>query len=419
MNIKKLFIMTFILLIIYVLIQMSFKDLNHGHEIKYEIKTEKKQFNVLEVFTQNYKDEMDNYYFEINYNNTIFNIQTNNIFNKKNYVISDIYYYENNDYKCIYPIFKTENIVVDVMCKNGNDIENYTNIKGKYADIDQFVLTLKKYNPSNFIDSSDSKITNNSIIYYKENNTENNTIALENYKGLYLIKDDIKNIKLFNKDVYTKNISGFIDNYYVVANYNKEFDSNEIYLINLNDGKKTTLTRDKAISLDSIYQGVVNNKLYFIDKSNKIQYEVTKDRINKYGDINSNIKVYKNKKWNEISFRKSTTNEYIMSDYKIDNTFNNIKYEKVDKIGNKFSGYYYLYEKINGEYKVYRVNTRNINIRKYLFTTTNINNVVYKDDVVYYINKDTIYKYSEKSGNKSILKSSELEFNGNIKFEVK
>ena len=305
------------------------------------------------------------------------------------------------------------------MCKNGNDIENYTNIKGKYADIDQFVLTLKKYNPSNFIDSSDSKITNNSIIYYKENNTENNTIALENYKGLYLIKDDIKNIKLFNKDVYTKNISGFIDNYYVVANYNKEFDSNEIYLINLNDGKKTTLTRDKAISLDSIYQGVVNNKLYFIDKSNKIQYEVTKDRINKYGDINSNIKVYKNKKWDEISFRKSTTNEYIMSDYKIDNTFNNIKYEKVDKIGNKFSGYYYLYEKRNGEYKVYRVNTRNINIRKYLFTTTNINNVVYKDDIVYYINKDTIYKYSEKSGNKSILKSSELEFNDNIKFEVK
>ena len=108
-----------------------------------------------------------------------------------------------------------------------------------------------------------------------------------------------------------------------------------------------------------------------------------------------------------------------MSDYKIDNTFNNIKYEKVDKIGNKFSGYYYLYEKINGEYKVYRVNTRNINIRKYLFTTTNINNVVYKDDVVYYINKDTIYKYSEKSGNKSILKSSELEFNDNIKFKVK
>ena len=159
--------------------------------------------------------------------------------------------------------------------------------------------------------------------------------------------------------------------------------------------------------------------MYFIDKSNKIQYEVTKDRINKYGDINSNIKVYKNKKWNEISFRESTTNEYIMNDYKIDNTFNNIKYEKVDKIGNKFSGYYYLYKKINGEYRVYRVNTRNINIRKYLFTTTNINNVVYKDDVVYYINKETIYKYSEKSGNKSILKSSELEFNGNIKFEVK
>ena len=41
MNIKKLFIMTFILLIIYVLIQMSFKDLNHGHEIKYEIKQKK------------------------------------------------------------------------------------------------------------------------------------------------------------------------------------------------------------------------------------------------------------------------------------------------------------------------------------------------------------------------------------------
>ena len=418
MNVKKLFIMTFILLVIYILIQISFKGLNHGHDIEYELSTDKKKFEIREIFTQNYDDEEDNYYFEISYNDVTFNIHTNYDFKKHNYVISDVYYFENDSYKCIYPVFKTDDIITDVLCKLGNDIENYTNIKGMYADIDEFVLSIVEYDSSKFLSNEENIISEDSINYYK-GNSNNELIALENYKGIYIINDVIDNIKLFSKDIYTKNISGFIDNYYAVANYNNDYDFNEVFVINLDSGKKSVLTRDKSISFDSIYQGAVDNKLYFIDKTNKVQYEVSNKRISKYGDVDSNIKVYKNNSWNEINFYDATNSEYIMSDYEIDNTFNNIKYAKVDKLGNKMSGYYYLYEKVDSVYRVYKVSVQNINIRKYLFTTTNINNIVYLNDSVYYINKDSIYRYSDNDGNKIVLRSSELEFNNNIKFTIK
>lgn len=418
MNMKKLFGMTIILLIVYVLIQISFKGLNHGHDISYEVSTDKKKFNIREKFIQNYNNEIDNYYIEITYKDTIFNIQTNHDFKKMNYIISDVYYYENEDYKCIYPIFKTNDVITDVLCENNKVIENYTNIKGKYQDIDSFVSNIKKYEENVFINEDNNIISKYSIDYYYSNN-ENRKLILENYKGLYIIEKEIKKIDLFDKDIYTKNISGFIDNYYIVANYNKEYDFNEVYLINLDNHKKTTLTRDKSISFDSIYQGIVDNKLYFIDTTNKEQYEISKNKITKYGDINSNIKVYYNNSWNEVSFKSAIENKTIMSDYSVNNNFNGIDYTKVDKVGNKLSGYYYIYESIDNGYKVYRANIQNKDIRKYLFTTTNINNIVYLEDSVYYINKDSIYKYNDYSGNKLVLKTSELEFNNNIKFTVK
>ena len=403
MSLKKLFGMVIALLVIYILIQMSFKNLNHGHTISYEITNDKKKFSINEIYTQNYEDELDNYYIEITHNKDKFYIQTMNNFKKENYIIEDVYYYENDNYKCIYPVFKTIETVTDIICKQGNDLIDYTKIKGKYDDIDAFATSIESYDSSNFVDNKDNTIEKDSIIYYK-NNIKDEYIAIENYKGIYLLNNDIKDIRMFNKDIYIKNISGFIDKYYVVADYNKQYSVNEIYLINIKNGEKTTLTRDNEISLDSYMQGIVDNKLYFLDKDNKIQYEVTLNKINKIGSLDNDIKIYANKKWKRINFNEAINNNVKFNDYIMDNTLNNIEYEKVEKNGNNLSGYYYMYEKNGDEYKVYRTNIQNITYRKYLFNTTNIDNIVYINDTVYYIYEDTIYKYSDKTGSRTILK---------------
>ena len=99
-------------------------------------------------------------------------------------------------------------------------------------------------------------------------------------------------------------------------------------------------------------------------------------------------------------------------------TFNNyytndIKgYDKVDKVGN----YYYMYQKENDHYKVYRADIQNKKIKTYLFNTTNPNNIIYLDDTIYYQNKNTFYYYQNASY--KVITNTELEFNNDISFGV-
>ena len=156
--------------------------------------------------------------------------------------------------------------------------------------------------------------------------------------------------------------------------------------------------------------------MYFIDKDNKIQYEITSSKINKIGSITDDIKIYENKKWKRINFNEAINIKF--DSYSVDNTLNNIKYERVDKYGNNVSGYYYMYEKNGDEYKVYRANIQNSIHRKYLFNTTNIDNIIYSGENIYYIYDDAIYKYSDDTLSKIIVKYPEIKFNKNLKFGV-
>ena len=87
---KKLFNLLIILLIIYFGLEISFINLNKGHNIEYKIKKGNNTFNIKEVYTQKRKNEINNYYFEIKINNEIFNFQTFKNYKKANYIIKDI-----------------------------------------------------------------------------------------------------------------------------------------------------------------------------------------------------------------------------------------------------------------------------------------------------------------------------------------
>ena len=88
-------------------------------------------------------------------------------------------------------------------------------------------------------------------------------------------------------------------------------------------------------------------------------------------------------------------------------------YDKVDKVGN----YYYLYQKENNHYKVYRADTQNKKIKTYLFDTTDINSIIYLDDTIYYQNGNTFY-YHTNYGERKVITNTELEFNDDLSFGV-
>ncbi|MEG2311704.1 MAG: hypothetical protein RSB72_03305 [Bacilli bacterium] len=204
------------------------------------------------------------------------------------------------------------------------------------------------------------------------------------------------------------------DNYYLVADYNNQYEFNKFNVVNLQKLDTTTIISNNEISLDSYIQGVVDNKIYLFDKDKKKQYEINikTSLVTEIGSDN-NLKYYDGS-WNKMTLEQAM-NELKFINVKKD--YENNKYARIDKIGEQ-TGYYYLYEKVNDGYKVYKMNIQDKKDITYLFTTKNIDNIYYIENYVYFISGDTIYVYNDTFGVKPLVQYKELEFNKNINFNV-
>ena len=123
---KKLIKLLMVLIILYFGIEISFINFNKGHILEYKIKSNKKTFNIKEIYVQKKKHEKTNYYFEIQVDDVIFNYQTYNNYNRANYIIKKIDYFEDSSYKCINIKDKNDKSISDVICIKDN-IEYYYN----------------------------------------------------------------------------------------------------------------------------------------------------------------------------------------------------------------------------------------------------------------------------------------------------
>mgnify|MGYP007070075748 CR=1 FL=1 len=93
-------------------------------------------------------------------------------------------------------------------------------------------------------------------------------------------------------------------------------------------------------------------------------------------------------------------------------------YDYAIKNGNVLSGFDYLFDRDGKRYKVYKRNIQNTNIKKYVFTINDYNDIIFDDDYIIYKDDGKIMMYSEYTGNKTLLECSELEFNDYIKFGI-
>lgn len=415
---KKLFNLLIVLIILYFGIEISFVNLNKGHKLEYNIRNKDYKFKVKEIYTQKKKKEKNNYYFEIKVNDYVFNYQTYNNYNRANYIIKKIDYFEDSSYKCINIKDKNDKSISDVICIKDNIEYYYNSIKNKDKQLDKFVSNLKGY--KKHTDDKSEKIKATPITLYTKNIVDKHYIALQNYKGVYLInkKDKVKNVSIFKNDIYTNESSIVSDKYYISADYNQEYKFHEFYLIDLKNGKKKIIASDDEISLESYIQGTIGKEVYLFDKLSKLQYRINlkNNTVKISGRVSEGIQDYKDNKFIIGSAYDATNKKVLFNEYTSSTNFNNKEYTKVEKVGNKLSGYYYLYEKKDNSYNVYRASVQNKKIITYLFTTDDIDNIYYHDDYVYFKDGKYIKYYQNDLGIKTLLKDNEFEFNKSLKF---
>ena len=365
-------------------------------KLNYTVKSENIKFNIIETQNKNY------FNLEIKNDKYTYNINIYKNLNNKRKIVNNIYYYNDKKYECILPIIDSK-VLTDVMCYKDEIIYNYSSIKGDNSKLDKYVSSIKEYK------EYENKETYKEIDVIKfYDNKIDNIISVTSYKGLYI---NTMPINLFKKDVYSNKISVYIDNYYLSANYNQNYEFNSFYLVNLKNSEIEQIELKDSISFDSFIQGIVNNKVYLYDYDNEVQYEI--DIYNKKVNVVSSknyIRYYTNTKWEKLSKSKVKRNTYF--DYStLDNNFSDYDYVK------ETTDYYYLFDKEDNHYKLYRVSKKSIDIITFIgiVPTTNI---ITNNNYFYYINNNKLYFYSDITGTKTILEDSEIEFNETIKYYI-
>ncbi len=413
---KKNYLKNILILLFIIVIAICFvKYLRRGHVAKYKIKNDGYTFEVVETRTRNEKNETDNYYLEISVNNSVFTYQLFDEFDSKHKILKNIYYFRDKNYTCIYPVLYGD-YNADIKCLNGSIYYNYHDIAGQDAKLDEFAKGLKKYKLDSFADSSTKIKKEASMKIYTDNLIDEHNIAITTLKGVYSINDH-KQVKIFNNDIYNRPISIIADGYYLVADYTEKHQFRLFNLINLSNLNKYEIKSDDYISLNSYIQGTVDGYVYLYDPDNESQYEInlSRHKIKKVTNKNNKVDFYQNGEWTTISTVKANNVQYFPKNVDIEEFSD---YDLVYKNGNKQSGYYYLFEKEDDHYKVYRSPVQNMHAIEYIFDIRNIDSIIFVDDYVYFIDENCIYYYNQTVGVRKIIEYDELKFNDKLIYGV-
>jgi hypothetical protein len=182
-------------------------------------------------------------------------------------------------------------------------------------------------------------------------------------------------------------------------------------------GRIRNVRAPNDISFDSYIQGVVDGKVYLYDRHNERQYEIEPERgnIKEVGNRRRDIRHFENGEWTEITAVKA--NQTVLFGRTIqDNDF--ARFDYVFREGNELSGYYYLIDKRNNGYGIFRAPVRSKSSITYLFQVSSLDEVQFFGEYVFIQRGNQISFYSDKTGIRRIIRYSELEFNESLIISV-
>ncbi len=411
---KKMFIVLISLVMVYFLLEVIIITSFSSYTENYKIKDGDNIYNIKEISLKNSQKEDNNYYFEIKVNNSVFNFQTfTDLKNRK--VIKNIKYYKDDEYECLLPIFKGGKILFDITCKKDDYLISYHNIVNKPKALEDFAHLVPEYDMNLFLDKSSNTINEGIYNIYVDNLIKKHYLAFTTYQGITTINKKITTNNFFHTDKYAREISSFADNYYITADYNKDYEFNTFYLFNIKTNKLKEIKDQYNISFDSYIQGYVKDNLYLLDIDNKIQYKIDLNHmyIDKIGTVKKGIKTFENGKWVDMDINDAINHKILFSEKDKEIMDDTIIYTSEKEK----SGFIYTLKKHDNVYSLYKSSVQNKDIKTYLFDISD-DKIMVIDDYIYFKDKDAVYYYNDLTGKRKIVQSDELLFNNNLIYTV-
>ena len=161
-------------------------------------------------------------------------------------------------------------------------------------------------------------------------------------------------------------------------------------------------------------QGVVGNRIYIMDCSNRIQYyfDFEDNLMHKCNNEDGFIQFYNGKNFENRNIYDALNEKLYFVRSSIQRNSEN-EFVEFDKTSN----YYYLWKREKDNYQVYRSLDDTFEQMTYLFETSS-KFVLYLEDGVIYQQENDIWYTSDVTGSKKILENKELEFNDTIIYGI-
>ena len=387
-QIKLLVLLIFIILLIPFIRKLFIKE--------YNIIYEKNNFIINEI----YKYENKEHKFEINIKNKEYEITylLNEDFNKNNEIIKDIKLYQEKDINCILPIY-TKNIENKLYCvKDNKQVSNYYLNKNK--DYNNILKQVKKYKIKK-LESNNKTTKYKNLKIYINNLKEEDIFTIWDYKGINIIeKNKNKYVKILDYDLYDEIKTIIYDKYFVLFENSHVDGIENIYYYDFKKDKLKLYNPEIIISKDFYINGVVNNLIYVTDNKAKKEYTINliKKEIEQISKANEYI-TYKDNKF--ISLTKS---DYFMEKQIFSN--NKTKNKSISKEDYIKENNIYYY--IEDNKFIRKIEDRNSEI---LFELENIKDWKIINGKILLISEDILYIYDDNRGLVPIVQSNELNYN--------
>ena len=351
-NPKLLNIVSLITPIIILLIIINIFS-NKDYEITYKIE----DYQIREQYTDN-----DNYYsLTINKGNNNYNFIIEGKENYKKKSINSILEFQTDSETCI--ILKAKN-------------KNFNPLCYKEEQISFHIVSKEMKEMINYREPESSHIEkyHNMNIYAPLNND----IYIWNYRGFERLKEK-KEIKIFNKDIYSPSLITQVNSTLWIPNYESEYYFNSVLLLDMNSEKIENWILPETIYFDSAILGVYDDKIYIIDKHEQKEWEINiaKKEMNRVEEMTY-----------QRGWESTTMNKLLYQSL----TFYGVNRKEFITIDG------YLYEETEGNKK--RLTDEKIDLiaRKY-------------SNSVYYFIKNKLYYYDDEHGSKPLVENFEWNFN--------
>lgn len=363
---KKTKIVSLIIIISIILLIFIIKlNLKKSYSIDYKID----EFNI----TENYSKTDKVYFFKITYEEQTFSLMSSIKYQRKNKIIKEIEPYTEGETTCL-KVMSEDTTLSTVCTQNSEQIDSHL-----ITDYLKEQLEINEESENVHYENDKYKIYNNE-----------HELLIWQYKGFDYFENNLKDhnfLELFSKDIYSVPLTAIINDYLFIPDYEQNYVFNKAFVINLKKQKIEEWELDYDISYDSYILGVNEKSIYLVDKKSKIEYELVphKQKMRIVGTVNKKGIIYQNGKAEKVSLTK-LVNENQKFTYK-----HKINYHLED------GTLYKTYLEDDNKIKI-----SNEKVDKIILT---------REDDIYYLSKDTIYKYNEIKKERKLIEYSELEFN--------